>query len=123
ATSVSQTSVCPSGTIAFFDGAALLGTIPVVAVVSSLSASALEMGPHSITASYSGDTNFTASTSAPLSQAVNRATSSVALNSSANPAAYGQTIPLTATITPQFGGSATGSVTFLDGVTPLGSSP
>ena len=120
---VNAATSTPTGTVSFFDGASLLGTTTIVGGSAQLLTSTLAVGPHSITASYNGDVNFIASTSAPLSQAVTRATSSVALNSSVSPAAYGQTVSLTATITPQFGGSATGSVTFLDGATPLGSSP
>jgi hypothetical protein len=40
--------------------------------------------------------------------------------SSANPATYGQTVTLTATVTPS---SATGKVTFYDGVSVLGTVP
>jgi hypothetical protein len=43
--------------------------------------------------------------------------SSVALNSSSNPSAYGQAVTLTAMLTPS---SATGQVSFFDGATPLG---
>ncbi len=40
------------------------------------------------------------------------------INSAPNPATYGQTVSLTATVSP---GSATGTVTFMDGATTLGS--
>lgn len=43
--------------------------------------------------------------------------SSLALNASSNPTAYGQPVTLSATVTPS---SATGKVTFFDGSTPLG---
>lgn len=46
--------------------------------------------------------------------------SSVALNSSSNPSAYGQAVTLTATLTPS---SAIGQVSFFDGATPLGIAP
>jgi hypothetical protein len=45
-----------------------------------------------------------------------------ALSSSANPSAFGQSVTFTATVTQQFGkGTPTGTVTFLDGTTNLGS--
>jgi len=48
--------------------------------------------------------------------AIGSTASSVTLSSSPNPANYGQTVTLTATVT----SGATGKVTFYDGVTPLG---
>ncbi len=120
---VSTASGSPTGTISFNDGASTLGTVPVAAGGASFSTNLLSVGPHSITANYSGDVHYAASSSAPVSQVVKQATSTVTLSSNANPAAYSQTVNLTATITPQFGGNATGTVTFFDGVTSLGSFP
>jgi hypothetical protein len=120
---VSAGSGTPTGTVTFFDGATSLGTQPLSGGAASLSTSALTVATHSITVSYSGDSNYGGTTSAPLSQVVNQASSTVGLSSNANPGAFGQTITLTATITPQFGGTATGSVTFSDGATALGSVP
>jgi uncharacterized protein YjdB len=46
------------------------------------------------------------------------------LTSSPNPSAYGQSVTLTATVSPSSGtGTPTGSVTFMDGTTSLGSAP
>jgi MYXO-CTERM domain-containing protein len=47
-------------------------------------------------------------------------TSTTSVASSANPAVYGQAVTFTATVTPLSNGPATGTVTFADGVTPLG---
>ena len=118
---VTAGSGTPTGSVSFFDGATPLGTVPLSGGTASLSTSALAVGSHNITANYSGDANNGGSNSAPLSQAVTQATSTTALASSANPGTYGQTITLTAAITPQSGGSATGSVSFLDGANPVGS--
>jgi hypothetical protein len=52
---------------------------------------------------------------------VNKASSSTALVSSVNPSAVGQSVNLTATVTGQYGGTATGVVTFSNGSTSLGS--
>jgi hypothetical protein len=81
----------------------------------------LSGGAHSITATYSGDSSFTGSTSSALAQTVNQAGTVLALASSINPSAYSQSVTFTATITPQFGGAATGTVTFKDGATVIGS--
>jgi hypothetical protein len=57
-----------------------------------------------------------------VSVTVNKASSSTALVSSVNPSAVGQSVNLTATVTGQYGGTATGTVTFSNGSTSLGSS-
>ncbi len=105
------------GTVKFLDGVTALGTVPVSGGSALLSLSTLSAGAHSITAVYSGDANDTGSTSAALAQTVNMVTSGVTLVSSQNPALFGQSIPLSATVTP---GSATGTVQFMDGSTVLG---
>jgi sugar lactone lactonase YvrE len=60
----STTTGTPTGSMAFFDGTTLLATVPVTANGSATySSSGFALGTHSITAVYSGDTNFTSSTS------------------------------------------------------------
>src|SRR5207244_1906407 len=84
--------------------------------------SALGVGTHSITASYSGDSNFNGSTSAVLTQTVNKANTTTTVASSANPSVFGQSVTFTATVAvvSPGAGSPSGSVTFLDGATTLG---
>ena len=113
----------PTGSVTFYDGATSLGTMSLSGGTAALSTSAISVATHSITVSYSGDSNYSGATSSPVSQVVNQASSTVALGSSANPVAFGQTVTLTATITPQFGGTATGTVSFTDGANSLGSAP
>jgi len=113
-------TVSPSaatGTVQFLDGTTSLGTATVASGSASLAISTLAVGSHSITAAYSGATNYAASTSAALAQTVNKAASSVTLTSSANPSTYGQSVTFTATVSPS---AATGTVQFLDGTTSLG---
>jgi hypothetical protein len=52
---------------------------------------------------------------------VNKATSSTSLISSLNPSTYGQSVNLTASVSGQFGGIATGTMMFSNGSTSLGS--
>ena len=60
-----------TGTVQFKDGAASLGApVTVTANAASLTTLALGGGAHSITAVYSGDTNFNGSSSAPLTRTV-----------------------------------------------------
>lgn len=59
-------------------------------------------------------------TSGAATLAVEKARTSVALHSSANPSGYGQTVTLTAKVVPSTTGLPTGSVTFKDGTIILG---
>ena len=47
------------------------------------------------------------------------ATTTTTLTSSQNPSNFGQSVTFTASVTPQFGGAVTGTVTFYDGSTAL----
>jgi len=63
-------TVAPSGatgSVEFFDGATSLGTSPVSAASAVLNTSALAVGVHSLTAHYSGDAGYSASTSSAYS--------------------------------------------------------
>jgi N-acetylneuraminic acid mutarotase len=113
-------TVTPSaaiGSVQFLNGSTVLGTVTISGGRATLSSASLAAGAHSITAVYSGDTYYATSTSAVLTQAVNKATSTVALASSKNPAASGQSVTFTAAVLPS---SATGTVHFRDGSTALG---
>jgi hypothetical protein len=61
----------PTGSVSFYDGATLLGTATLSGNQAQWTTSALVVGSHSITASYSGDGNFNGSTSSAFSQQVN----------------------------------------------------
>jgi hypothetical protein len=54
----------PTGTVTFYDGNTLLGSVPVSNSAAAYSSSALAVGSHSVTAVYSGDANFNPNTSA-----------------------------------------------------------
>jgi hypothetical protein len=111
----------PNGeNVSFLSGTTTLGTGPLSGGKASLTTTALPVGTASITAVYSGDSNFSSSTSAAVSQVVSKASSSITLNSSLNPSNFGQSVTFTATVTGQFGGIPTGSVTFSNGSTSLG---
>lgn len=112
----------PTGTVNFLDGTSTLGSSALSGTgVATFSISTLTVGPHSLTAFYAGDSNFTSSTSTPVIQSVAQASTTLSLSSASNPAVYNQSIAFTATITPKFGGAATGTVNFMDGSTPIGS--
>ena len=105
-----------TGTVTFYDGVTSLGTGTISGTTATFSTSGLSVGSHSITAVYGGNSNYATSTSSVLSQAVNKNSTTTSLASSANPAALGDSVTFTATVT----SGATGSVTFYDGGTSLG---
>jgi hypothetical protein len=119
---VSSQAGTPIGTVFFRDGNTLLGSAPLDAAGRATIPVSLGIGTHALTASFSGTTGFADSTSAAVTETVNRAATTVALASSLNPAATGQAVTFTArvaTVAPG-GGTPTGTVTFKDGNVVLG---
>jgi sugar lactone lactonase YvrE len=109
-----------TGAVTFTDGGATIGSAVLNAGgVATLTTSSLAPGPHSIVANYAGDGKASASTSTPLALSVRQLTS-VALASSANPAATLSPVILTATLANNGVTQITGSVTFSDGTVLLG---
>jgi Bacterial Ig-like domain (group 3) len=112
----------PNGeNVTFMSGTTSLGTAELTSGTASLTTTALPAGTDSITAVYGGDSDFAGSTSAAVSQTVSKASSSLTLTSSPNPSTFGQSVTLTANVSGQFSGVATGTVTFSNGSSSLGS--
>ena len=103
-----------TGTVVFKDGGTTLGSRTVSGGKASFTLSSLHPGNHSITASYDGNIDLLSSTSAVVTQVVHKANTKTALTSSPNPSTSGQAVTFTATITPNFTGTPTGTVTFRD---------
>lgn len=114
-----QFSGTPTGSVTFYNGTAALGTVTLSNGTASYTTTKLAVGTESITAGYKGSSSFSASTSAAISQVVNPASTTTTLVSSLNPSNFGQSVTFTATVAAQFGGTVTGSVTFMDGGTTL----
>ena len=117
-----------TGTVSFYDGNTLLGTATVTSYAATLSSVALDTTKsHLITAVYSGDTNWAAVTSAPLSLLSAQLPDTVTLTAMPTAAGPGQAITFTATVTPVSAPAAnyeqnpTGKVTFYIGTTVIGS--
>jgi Bacterial Ig-like domain (group 3)/Divergent InlB B-repeat domain len=119
----------PSGTVTFYDNGVSIGSGAVSTsggvTTATLSISSLAIGTHPITATYGGDSDYSGSSSSPaLSQVVNGVgvATTTKLASSLNPSLVGQSVTLTATITKSSGtGNPTGTVTFKDNGTSIGS--
>jgi hypothetical protein len=120
---VTATSGNPTGSVTFFDGGTSLGSGTISSGVAALQLTSLTAGVHNLTAQYAGNTNFAASASSSVAETVNApaaATTTTSLAASPNPATTNQAVTLTATVTAT-SGKPTGSVTFFDGSTSLGS--
>ncbi len=112
----------PAGSVTFMDGGSNLRTSTLnTSGQATLTVSTLSVGTHSITAQYSGNASFAASTSAALTQVVNQAVTTTTVTSSQDPSICGQMVTLTAAVSGS-GGTPTGSVTFMDRGTTLGTS-
>jgi len=66
ATLVSPTSGTPTGTVTFYSGTTAVGTVTLAGGVGAYSTVNLPVGTDSVTAVYSGDTNFISVTSKPV---------------------------------------------------------
>src|SRR5207245_5012321 len=88
---------------------------------ASLTVATLTAWSHSLTSVYSGSSNFNASTSPAVTQVVNPDNPSTCPPSTPNPSNSGQTVTLSATVSPvaPATGVPTGTVTFRDGATAL----
>jgi large repetitive protein len=98
----------PGGTIKFYDGTTLIGTVTLPA--NSISVSFSTPGNHILTAVYSGDSSTETITSPPLTQVVLYVTTAT-LTSSVNPVDVNANTTLTATVH-STSGTPTGIVTF-----------
>ena len=115
---VSASGGTPTGSVTFYDGTTNLGTGALSGGSANLATSGLAVGSHAITAVYSGDSNFSASTSPLVTQVVNKAsTTTTILSALPNPALLGQTVTLVFQVLPVApgAGTPTGTVTVSDG--------
>lgn len=117
---VAPGSGTPTGTITITDTTdGLSCSYSLAAATPGCTIAPTTAGTKALTAAYSGDTNFIAS-SGTGSLVVDPATSGTALASSQNPSAFGATVVFTASVTPSSGGpTPTGTVNFNDGATVL----
>jgi hypothetical protein len=114
----------PAGTVSFLNGSTPLGTAPLNASgVATLSAASLAAGTYSLTAQYTGNASFLSSNSAAVPVTVNAQATTTSLVASSNPVPAGQALALTATVQGSGSTAPAGTVSFLNGSTPLGTAP
>jgi hypothetical protein len=115
----------PTGSVTFYDGTTALGTVPLTAKIASLSETFASPGSHSITAVYSGDSNGNGSTSAASPLTVNSDLTRTTLAAAPTTVVLGQSLVLKATVSAVAPGvgTPTGTVSFYDGATLIGTQP
>jgi hypothetical protein len=109
--------ITATGTVTFTEGSTILGTGTLFSGVATFSTSSLSVGSHVISATYSGDNNYTPGTSNSINEVVNPGPTTLNLTSAPNPSLLNQFVTFSATISPI---TATGTVTFTEGATVLG---
>src|SRR5205814_4855841 len=89
----------PSGTVIFKDGGTALSTNTLSGGVASYTNTTFSVTNHSITVAYNGDASFNTNISSPLTQTVNKQSTTTTLASSQNPSVFRQAVTFTDTIT------------------------
>lgn len=107
----------PTGDVQFIESGTVLATVPLTGGVASYSRPAMSTGLHTLTARYVGNAANRESTSTGVAVTWDKANASATLAASDTAPTVGSAVTFTATIA---GSSPTGNVTFLDGVTSLG---
>jgi hypothetical protein len=114
------TPVPDGGTVAFTDGGSPISGCGSQAVgadgTATCAVSYAAAGAHAVTAAYGGDSNYQGSSSAPMAEAVNAASTTTGLGVDHSPALVGQAVTYTATVSPVPDG---GTVAFSDGGSPI----
>jgi autotransporter-associated beta strand protein len=118
-------SKTPTGTVTFNFDNTTTNTITTETVAISATATGvatgqyttslttpLPAGTYTVTATYNGNSTFIAETSPPITQQITPATSSTSIALSSVSTIYGQAVTMTATVTPEYGGTPTGTVSF-----------
>jgi hypothetical protein len=117
---VTHSGTAPTGTVYFVSGGTTLGSGIITSGTATFTTTTIPAGSYSVTANYSGDTNYAATDSSATSLTVNVGkASSTAFTALPSNATYGSTITLTATVTGS-GGTPTGTVTFYNGLATVG---
>ena len=116
----------PTGTVTFSDGASVIATAALNGTgVATFATADLTVASHTISARYSGDMTFQYSTSSTATQTVTKANTTPTATQSAASSVFGQSITFTAAIAviSPGAGTPTGTITFTDAGTPIGTTP
>ncbi|MGB9031388.1 MAG: putative Ig domain-containing protein, partial [Acidobacteriaceae bacterium] len=125
ATVASATTGTPSGTVSFYDGTTLLDTATLAGGIATYSTTTLAAGSsNSLTAVYSGDVNFTgSSTAAPIIVTVGGLDFTISASPASQNGLAGTTFTYQVAVAPAFAGQPyPGQITFLVTGLPPGAS-
>jgi hypothetical protein len=117
---VSSAASTPTGSVAFFDGAATLGTANLSNGIATLTIATLAVGTHAITAVYGGDGNFNTDSSASLSETVEDFTLTTGGSGTSQTVQPGGTATFTLPMSPSGGTTFPAAVTFSASGLPAG---
>jgi Bacterial Ig-like domain (group 3) len=111
----------PPGSVTFRNGSAILATKTLSSGTATFASTTLPPGPNLITAIYGGSPGLMTSTSTPLNQFVQAATTTVVTSSLPTQSVYGQAVLFSATLRSTIGAPPDGEiVTFEQGTNVLG---
>jgi|CZKY01.1.fsa_nt_gi hypothetical protein len=113
----------PTGSVAFKQGATILGTVPLADGQATFTTTFTKAGTFPIVASYSGDQNYPAKNSKAVKQVVSKYATYADLYSDFNPSVYGQAVSLRCYVGSYAPNQPTGTVTFRNGPSLLGTVP
>jgi hypothetical protein len=109
-----------TGTVTFYNGTTVIGTATIINGVATLTTSALPVGSDVLTAQVSGDANYAPQTGPQTTNSVGKAASTLAAPTvSPMNSPYGTSV----TITQIVPSDETGTVTFYNGTTVIGTAP
>jgi len=118
-TVVSNTTGTPTGSVSFLAGSLALGTSTISSTgIATITTTNLPAGTSSITAIYTGDSNFNSDTATAISVSIGSPSIALAVGQPAMTITVGTTGMETLTVTPQLG--YTGDVSFSCGSLPVG---
>jgi hypothetical protein len=110
----------PTGTVTFTDGTTTLGMSTLASGTATFSTASLSGGSHTITATYNGDGTYKGGSYGTVVESITPAASSTSLTATPNPASFGSSVTFQAAVTSSVAGTPSGSITFLDGTSTLG---
>jgi len=116
---LSSPGTAPSGTVNFVDGTTVIGSGTISSGVASFTTSVLASGSHSVTAVYTGDSNYGTATSTAVVEVVDDFSLSVNGTASQTVALSGKAT-YTLTVTPLGGATLPGAVNFTVSGLPAG---
>ena len=117
---VSTATETPTGLVSFYDGATLLGSGTLKSGTANYASSSLTPGSHSISAVYSGDTDFPSVTSTVFSQNIETVTLGPSTGSASRTVSPGGQVVFTLGLAPVGGATFAGPVTLSVSGLPIG---